>query len=60
MAAEAAAAVPIRPLDGPQLVEAEPDKIVYEITVELPDVGLLPGLVPNAPDEPVAQPASQL
>ena len=43
-------------LDGPCLVKAEPDKIVYEITVELPNAGLLPGMVPYAPDKPVAPP----
>ena len=54
MAAEAAAAAPIWPQDGPHLVKAEPDEIVYEIIVNLPDAGLLPGLVPDAPDEPIA------
>jgi hypothetical protein len=40
--------------DGPHLAKAYPEKIVYEITVELPDTGLLPSKVPNAPIEPVA------
>ncbi len=56
MAAEAAAAAPIWPQDGPHLVKAEPDEIVYEIIVNLPDAGLLPGLVPDAPDKPIAPP----
>jgi hypothetical protein len=56
VAAEAAAAAPIRPQDGPRLIEAEPDEMVYEIIVELPDAGLLPGLVPDAPDKPIAPP----
>jgi hypothetical protein len=59
VAVDAAAAAPIRQfdqLDGPRLVEAEPDKIVYKITVELPDTGLLPGMVPYTPDELVAPP----
>ncbi len=34
----------------------EPDKIVYEITVELPNAGLLPGMVPFAPNKPVTLP----
>jgi hypothetical protein len=33
VAAEAAAAAPIPPQDVPRLVKAEPDKVVYEITV---------------------------
>ncbi len=56
VATEAAAATPIRPQDGPRLIEAEPDKTVYEIIVELPNACLLPGLVPDAPDEPIALP----
>ena len=57
VAAEAAAAAPIRhQQDGPRLIEAEPDEMVYEIIVELPDAGLLPGLVPDVPDEPIAPP----
>ncbi len=51
---EAAAAAPIRPQDGSRLVKAEPDEIVYEIIVELPEAGLLPGLVPDVPDKPIA------
>jgi hypothetical protein len=30
--------------------------MVYEVIMELPDAGLLPGLVPDAPDEPIAPP----
>jgi hypothetical protein len=30
----------------PYLVEADPDKIIYEITLDLPDAGLLPGAIP--------------
>ncbi len=56
VAAAAAAAAPIQPQDGPCLIEAEPDKMVYEIIVELPDTGLLPGLVPDTPVEPIAPP----
>jgi hypothetical protein len=57
VAAEAVAAAQIRPQqDGPRLIEADPDKIVYEIIVELPDTGLLPRLVPNVPNEPIAPP----
>jgi len=56
VAAEAAAAAPIWPQDGPRLIEAEPDEMVYEIIVEFPDAGLLPGLVPDAPAEPIAPP----
>ncbi len=59
VAADAAAAALIwqfDQLDGPRLVEAEPDEIVYEITVELPNAGLLPGMVPYAPNKPVAPP----
>ncbi len=59
VAADAAAAAPVwqfDQLDGPWLVKAEPDEMVYEITVELPNAGLLPGMVPCAPDEPVAPP----
>ncbi len=59
VAAEAAAAAPIwqfDQLDDPRLVKVEPHKIVYKITVELPDVGLLPGMVPYAPNELVAPP----
>ncbi len=43
-AADATAEAPLRQLqnDGPQLVEADPDKIVYVIIVDLPDAGLLP------------------
>ena len=52
VAAEAAAAAPLWPQqDSPCLIEADPGKIVYEIVMELPDVGLLPGLVPNAPNK---------
>ncbi len=56
VAAAAAAAAPIWPQDGPRLIEAEPDEMVYEIIVELPDAGLLPGLVPDAPEEPITPP----
>ena len=53
MAVEAAAATPIWPQDGSHLVKAEPDEIVYEIIVELPEAGLLPELVPDVPDKPI-------
>jgi hypothetical protein len=56
VATDAVAAAPIWQFDGPHLVKAKPDKIVYEITVELPDAGLLPSMVPNAPNKPVAPP----
>jgi hypothetical protein len=59
MAADAAGAAPIwqfDQLDGPHLVEAEPDKIVYEIIVELPNAGLFPSMVPYAPNELVTPP----
>ena len=53
VAADAAAAAPIRDQqDGPRLIAAEPNEMVYEIIVDLPDAGLLPGLVPN--NEPIA------
>ncbi len=39
-AAEAAAAAQIQVSGSQRLIEADPDKIVYEITVELPDAGL--------------------
>ena len=63
-AARVAAAAPLWPQqDGPCLIEADPGEIVYEIVVELPDAGLLPGLapdvpdkVPNAPDMPIDPP----
>ncbi len=61
VATDAAAAAPVRKfdqLDGPWLVEAESDKIVYKIIVELPDVGLFPGMVPCAPNKPVAPPSN--
>ena len=46
VAADAAAAAPIRPQqDGPRLIEAEPNEIMYAIIVELPDAGLLPASV---------------
>ena len=49
------AAAPIRhQQDGPRLIETEPNEIVYEIIVELPDAGLLPGLVLD--DKPIAPP----
>jgi hypothetical protein len=55
VAAEAAAAAPLRPQqDGPCLIKADQGKIVYKIVVELPDAGLLPGLVPDVPDEVAA------
>ena len=60
VAAEAAAAAPIRPQDGPRLIEAEPHEMVYEIIMELPDAGLLPGLVPDAPDEPITPPPNNV
>ena len=36
---------------APRMVEAKDDKIVYEITMDLPDAGLLPGLIPALPNE---------
>ena len=52
VAAEAAAAMPLWPQqDIPCLIEADLGEIVYEIVVELPDAGLLPGLVPDVPDK---------
>lgn len=39
-------AMPALPPDGPCLVKAEPDEIVYDITFDLPDMGLVPGAVP--------------
>ena len=57
VATEAAAAAPIQPQqDSRHLIEADPDEIVYEIIVEFLDAGLLPGLVPDAPDEPIDPP----
>ncbi len=57
VAAEAAAAAPIWPQqDRSCLIEADLDEIMYEIIVELTDAGLLPGLVPNAPNEPINPP----
>ena len=57
VAAEAAAAAPIWPRqEGPRLIEAEPDEMVRDIIMELLDAGLLPGLVPDVPDEPIAPP----
>ena len=51
VAAEAATVAPLRPQqDDPCLIEADPGEIVNEIVVELPDAGLLPGLVPDVPD----------
>ena len=50
-AAEAAAAAQTQASNSPHL-EADPDKIVYEITVELRDAGLLPGLIPHELDKP--------
>jgi len=55
VAADAVAALPIRDQqDGPRLIAAEPNKMVYEIIVDLPDAGLLPGLVPD--NESIAPP----
>jgi hypothetical protein len=52
VAVEAAAAVPLRHWqDSPCLIKADPGEIVYKIVVELPDASLLPGLVPNVPNE---------
>ena len=57
VAAEAAAAAPLRPQqNGLCLIEADPGEIVYEIIVELPDAGLLPGLVPDVPNEVAGAP----
>ena len=50
-AAEAAAATQTQASNSPHL-EADPAKIVYEITVELRDAGLLPGLIPHELDKP--------
>ena len=53
VAVEAAAATPLWPQqDGPHLIKADPDEIVYEIGVELPDASLLPSLVPGARQGP--------
>ena len=51
VAAEATAAAQVQASNGPHLVEADPDKIVYKIALELPCTGLLPGVIPHAPDE---------
>ena len=56
VAAETAAAATIQPQDRPRLIKAEPNEMVYEIIVELPDAGLLPGSVPDTPSEPIAPP----
>jgi hypothetical protein len=59
VAADAAVAVPVQQfdqLDGPRLVQAKPEEIMYKITVELPNASLLPGMVPCVPDKPVALP----
>ena len=56
VATETVAAAPIRPSDCPRLANAKQDEIVYEITMELLDTGLMPGLVPNGPVGPIAQP----
>ena len=55
VAADTAAAAPIRDQQySPHLITAEPNEMVYKIIVDLPDAGLLPGLVAN--DEPIAPP----
>jgi hypothetical protein len=50
-AARAAAALAGVPNTGPRLIETEPDELVYEVTFELPDAGLIPGAIP--PDTPI-------
>ncbi len=47
-AMEAAAAAQVQASNGPCIVKADPDKIVYQITAELPNAGLLPGVIPHA------------
>ncbi len=44
-ATHAAEAQPVAP--GPALIDADEDKIIYELTFDLPDEGLAP---PNEPD----------
>jgi hypothetical protein len=39
-------ALPALPPDGPRLMEAEPDEIVYDIPFELPNASLAPGAIP--------------
>ncbi len=46
------------PATGPRLIEAYDDEIVYDITIELPDAGLIPAdyeeimePLPMAPDD---------
>ena len=36
---------------APCMVEAKDDKIVHEITVDLPNVGLLPGMILALPNK---------
>jgi hypothetical protein len=43
------------PPPGPALIEADADKIVYKITFDLPDAGLIgPAIVPDYNMEPAA------
>jgi hypothetical protein len=49
-AAEAAAAAAVCP-DGPCVVKAFEDKIVYDITFDLPDAGLMPPRDDHKPEE---------
>ena len=49
--AAAGAAAP----NGPCIVEAEPDKIMYDITFDLPDAGLIPGAIQPVFDAESAQ-----
>jgi hypothetical protein len=47
--------------NGPRIVEAEPDEIMYDITFNLPDAGLISGAIPPVSDtEPAAGPALPL
>ncbi len=57
-AVEAAAAAQVQASNGPRIVKADPGKIVYKITVELPDAGLLPRVIPHALDEPTDLPTN--
>ncbi len=44
-AARVAEAQPVAP--GPTLIDANEDKIIYELTFDLPDVGLAPPIAPD-------------
>jgi hypothetical protein len=52
-AAKAAAAAAAVRLDGPRLVEAFKDKIVYNIMFDLPNASLMPPSDNPEPEEPV-------